>query len=352
MRDVVPVHFYTEPEVSGAEVLAWDPDEQPARFASGLGHNLLELFVRMRALGLPVTVGHRIAPQAKVVVAFPYPALGSLRRHVRMGWRLRRFRTVLIRSDLTPRQVHVIRTDVQVAPNDALITRDRQSTWVALPPLPQRGLVPRRVDRGDRLETLVFKGNPENVPAYLSEANFREAVSRLGLELVIDAPEHSDGSDQQWHDFSGADACILDRTRHRGADIWGKPPTKLLNAWHAGVIPLAAPEPAYLELAEDRHNAVFFTSGEELLNLLIFLTGHPEEVARLRAGVMAAQARLGGTDALVMQYWDLTQGLGAELGVRQTVSAAVTLARGVGQAFRLRGESSLRRRSVAGRRVG
>jgi hypothetical protein len=348
---VAPVHFYTEPEVSSAEILAWDPDAEPARFASGLGHNLLELFVRMRALGLPVTVGHRIPPLAKVVVVFPRPVLGSVRRHVRMGWTLRRLRTVLIRSDLTPRQVHVIRSDVQVAPNDALITRDRRRTWVSLPPLPQRGLLPRRVDRGDRLETLAFKGNPENIPAYLSDANFRGAVARLGFELVIDAPKQTDGSDQQWHDFSGVDACILDRTHHHGADIWGKPPTRLLNAWHAGVIPLAAPEPAYLELAEDRHDAVFFTSGQELLDLLISLAGHPEEVARLRAGVMAAQARLGSNDAVVMQYWDLTQSLGAELGFRETVSAAVTLARGVGQAVRLRGESSLRRRFVAGRRV-
>src|SRR5713101_7839828 len=60
------VHFWTLRDLTGVET--WDPDDQPQCFSSGYGHHLLEPYVRLHRLGLPVSIGERPPPDSRLVV--------------------------------------------------------------------------------------------------------------------------------------------------------------------------------------------------------------------------------------------------------------------------------------------
>src|SRR5688500_8947956 len=91
-------HFWI-PEPA-PDVDDWDPDSAPERYSTGLGHNLYELYVRLRAAGEPVTLG-AVQRDAVVVVAFAKSlrALSAQRSLVRS---LGSKPLVLIRSDSDP----------------------------------------------------------------------------------------------------------------------------------------------------------------------------------------------------------------------------------------------------------
>lgn len=108
---------------------------------------------------------------------------------------------------------------------------------VYMPHWPQAGLLPRDPARGDAWENAAFFGDPGSLagemrgPAW--EATLRE------LELAWNPVEPA-----QWHDFRRVDVVVavrsFDRQRYPN-----KPPTKLYNAWHAGVPAILGRELAY-----------------------------------------------------------------------------------------------------------
>lgn len=108
---------------------------------------------------------------------------------------------------------------------------------VYMPHWPQAGLMPRDAGRGDVWQNAAFYGHPGSLagemhgPAW--EATLRD------LELTWDAVEPS-----RWQDFRRVDVVVavrsFDRQRYPS-----KPPTKLYNAWHAGVPAILGRELAY-----------------------------------------------------------------------------------------------------------
>ena len=130
-----------------------------------------------------------------------------------------------------------------------------------LPPLPQRGLVPRRPGRFGSIRSVAFKGNPENVPPDMKTESWTAALATRGISWWPDVPKNTDGSDQRWHDFAEVDAAICMRNPAKVLDIERKPATRLVNAWRAGCIPLAHPEPAYRELGTDETDLFFVKDG-------------------------------------------------------------------------------------------
>jgi hypothetical protein len=110
-----------------------------------------------------------------------------------------------------------------------------------------------------------FKGNPESVPDFLRSQTFIDALAHRGVELVLDCPSKTDGSDQRWHDFSDCDIALCIRAERRGESWTNKPATRLINAWSAGCVPLVAAEPAYLELVDDGRDALVVFGPESIL---------------------------------------------------------------------------------------
>lgn len=318
-------HFYLDSDFDFTTVFDWDPDNEPARFASGLGHNFLELFVRLRDLGHPVSIGPNIPPETHVIVVFPSREMWKFRRHSQLCWATRRHTAVIIRSDLHLRFGRIIANALQIVANPALTGDGRRGRRVYLPPLQQRGLRPRKIHSPASGLVMAYKGNPTNVPAYLTQESFLSALRALGVELVLDVPLLTDGSDQTWHDFRGADLALLDRGNSAESQTLHKPPTKLINAWYADVIPLYAPEPAYVCLAEPGIDSLPFDGPQQLLEILGSLTDEPELLNRLRVGVRRRRMTLPSTQEVVESYWAAIQGQAARPSTILAIAATVLL---------------------------
>lgn len=97
-----------------------------------------------------------------------------------------------------------------------------------VPHWPQPHLQPRRLQRNTRFENICFLGELSScAPELRSEEWFQTLRKKLGLFFEIREQE-------QWHDYSDVDAVVAIRS-FLGKEYLFKPPTKLYNAWLAGV---------------------------------------------------------------------------------------------------------------------
>jgi len=100
------------------------------------------------------------------------------------------------------------------------------------------------------------------------------AVEQLGFEYTERTPD-------QWHDYTGIDIAV----GIRGFGHWRydhKPPSKLVNAWHAGVPFIGGSDSAYTQVGEPGHDYLRVTTSDALLAALKRLRC-PEERQRLVA---------------------------------------------------------------------
>ncbi len=315
------IHFWLHNPPPLEELTDWCPDSEPQRYASGVGHNLLELYKRLEAEGVDVSVGSDVPSGVRLLVVFlksafekrptrRRPLRDALRAVQRVGGRF-----VLIRSDAPPEWEFPARPVAEFVPTASMIQHPWQR-W--LPPLPQRGLIPRRPERYGRIRSLAWKGNPPGVHPDLLSPRWLEALEARGVRWWLDAPGHTDGSDQAWHDFAEVDAVLCVRTPEQ-IERFGaaKPPTRLINAWVAGSIPFAGPEPAYLELASQSEDALFIDSPWACLELIDRLNADPrtitaiEERCRIRAEEFSLQSVVARwRDALLDAADEVQVGIG------------------------------------------
>jgi hypothetical protein len=161
----------------------------------------------------------------------------------------------------------------------AIADPDRQLT---LPLLPQRGLISRAADRGARIERVALKAWRHNVPDSVLDPTFAEQLAAMGVELRVDTETDSP---PRWHDFHDIDVALCIRRFHPQYDIddtyQQKPATKLVNAWCAGVIPLVAPEAAYLDLVADGQDAIIVRDADGIIEALRRLKADPAYVRNL-----------------------------------------------------------------------
>ena len=106
-----------------------------------------------------------------------------------------------------------------------------------MPMFPQQNLIARDVERGERFETIVYMGAPEQLHPMLRSAEFAEFLRARGIEFRIETDP------ERWHDFSQVDAVIA--VRPPGIDELRKPANKLINAWFAHTPAILGPEAAY-----------------------------------------------------------------------------------------------------------
>ena len=316
----VRIHFWTRTDSVGVDF--WDPDAEPGRFPHGVGHGVLELYARLLQQGWNVTVGQRVRPGSTVVVAHVadlfHHSGGPLRRAqvvlagdvLRTGARL-----LVIRGDRPFHCEAPVYTSVQVWPNPTSAQRCR-GAWVPL--LPQRGIVPRDSDLGNRLETVALYANPANVPSWVESETFTSGLSALGMRLVLhDQPE-------VWHDFSDSDVVLCVRGRDDGLPpddderMLRKPPTKLVNAWVGGAIPLVQPEQGYLDLVRLSHDALLVRSEQDVLQALAQWRDDPGLAAHLREASLE-RGREFSTDRVLRRWTDL---LASDLGPSRRIAAA------------------------------
>ena len=277
----------------------WDPDSAPERYSTGLGHNLYELYARLRAAGEPVTLGPEVPDDAVVVLAFA-KSLRALSAQYALLRGLGSKPVVLIRSDMDPEWHLRFPPDVEVMPYGSAVTGPSQ-TWV--PALPQRGLIRRSADRFGHIRTVGFKGHRTNLPSFMRERSWALTLEGMGLRWLVDSPRLGDDSDQSWHDFSQVDVAVCLRAEEVGRRSW-KPATKLINAWCAGAVPLVGPEPAYLDLVTPNEDAFVVDNEADVVAALKRLTAEPAMVQAIEAAI-ERRAKAFTRDAVLDQWRSL-----------------------------------------------
>lgn len=316
------IGFWVSEPPDPEEFACWEPDREPERYASGVGHNVHELAKRLEELGAPTTVGRDDFIVGMPIVFLLKDAYGSrigMRRALRAVQRARGWFAV-IRSDTPVDWRFPVPPIIEFVPTRASVTRSWHR-W--LPPLPQRGLRRRRPERLGRIRTLVFKGNPENVPQQVLADEWKSMLAERDIRWWIDAPSRTDGSDQSWHDFGDVDA-VLCAPHPGGADVAAsKPPTRLINAWVAGAIPLAVREPAYLELGHDGEDVLFFDDLADCARLLDELR-NTSLLERLEHGV-AERAAEFSVERTSRRWLDALEGLERQAHRRTGLRRALTI---------------------------
>lgn len=300
-----PIHFWL-PEGVDADLLHWNPDTEPERYQTGIGHTIIELFRRLKGSGLNVTIG--CEPMAGSHVVLHLSSVYSWPNSSASPERLSQLYDVLARGH----DVTLIRGDVplsfrvdlpraiEVMPSMAAIDRPNQ-VWVPL--LPQRGMVPRAAERYGAMKTIGIMANAENVPTQLLEPAFERALARCGVSwqpILRRRTGPDTWESAKWHDFSDLDAVVCLSRDPRNVSPLRKPATKLINAWVAGVVPLVQPQPSYLELASSGENAVVVASPEDVLRVVQHLTVDPEVLRRLEAGTLERGAEFSRDRVLAM----------------------------------------------------
>ena len=244
------IHFFlTQKEMPDGIFEEWIPDNNPKMYSSGVGHNILELASRLMVRGHTVTLGHQPPSDASAVLFFKKHFLLRNDLTLEILKVAIRYPVILVRSDLEVDARLVFNPDLEVMPNRSIL---RGTNQVYIPPFPQRGLIRREKWNGNRIENLEIKCNPENIPDYLELIALEVNALDPAITVKVDAPSSADGSDNNWNDFSKVDVSLIIRPISQNPRSNArKPPTRLINAWVAGTIPIVDRLPAYTELVRD-----------------------------------------------------------------------------------------------------
>lgn len=147
---------------------------------------------------------------------------------------------------------------------------------------PQPGLVARNPERGDRIENVVYRGGMVNLWKPLQKQDFRQRLSALGVQLVLD-DDSLPNSDRYrlWQQYSDADLvlAVRDLTVY---DERIKPATKLCNAWLAGAPAILGPESAYQGLRSDDLDYIEARTCDDVIHAVERLKQNPRQYRAMR----------------------------------------------------------------------
>lgn len=137
-----------------------------------------------------------------------------------------------------------------------------------MPHWPQPGLLPRDPARGDRWENAAFFGDPASFTIEMTGPDWEAILRELGLKWLSIPPE-------KWNDFRDIDVVVAVRSfdGHRHEN---KPPTKLFNAWRAGVPAVLGRESAYQQQRRGPLDYIEVHSFPEVIDALRQLKADPE----------------------------------------------------------------------------
>ena len=180
---------------------------------------------------------------------------------------------VCIRADFPRRpwaQLHIVQNMDQVGSNS-----------IYLPLWPQSGLQPRDPNRRG-VKVVAYVGQVQRNLAGGVEL-WREIFGRLGIAFFAPSPD-------SWHDLREIDVLIgirsLDRSHHST-----KPPSKLFNAWHAGIPFIGGNDSAYSQVGSPGTDYLVATTREQAAAHVATLAEDPCLYERLVASGARKAAR-------------------------------------------------------------
>jgi hypothetical protein len=258
------VAFYLPGEVALAPLLELDPDTTPEEFQTAQRAWTLQTFLRLRSAGLPVELTSTVPKRGIVVFHAKHKHDVQEQRELS-----REAVLVSLRGDRNP----VLTADFEILQNTV---RPDDNRTFGVPHWPQPGLVPRDPSRGVAVRVVAYKGFCANLdPAFLGGPWLRR-LADLDVVWRYDAASFDRRSLRPypvaWSNYAEVDLIVAVRP-HDCDQHAGKPASKLINAWRAGVPALLGPERAYRALRRNTLDYCEVTSPREAA----------EAVRRLRA---------------------------------------------------------------------
>ncbi len=283
--------FLPEPPEELARLAGIDPDRDWRELVTGDRAWILQTYLRLARTGAPVELVGRVPADGIVLFHAKHE------RHVRRAPGAGRALLVGCRAD----NRQPLAAEVEILQNRQFEHGESRffvSHW------PQPGLVPRDPARGDRVESVAFKGFAANLHPELTGPEWRAALAARGLAWEVDAPVFAGAAtataEARWADFREIDVVVALRPAERRS-ARSKPATKLVNAWLAGVPALLGPEPAFREL---RRSELDYLEIADARTALAALDRLRAELGLFRAMVEQGRRRAAEVDvAAVTARW-------------------------------------------------
>ncbi len=174
-----------------------------------------------------------------------------------------------IRSDTPPMRVR----EIQVSQSPALVN-DKNSFFICY--WPQAELIPRNLQRENKIETLSYFGGPGGLSPVFKDELFKKKLSVLGVALNICYEPKG------WNDYSQTDLVIGVRNHHHPLLIKTKPSSKLVNTWQAGCVALLGKEPAFQAVGKVGEDYFEVDTPEDVLRIVQYLKNNPEIYQNMR----------------------------------------------------------------------
>ncbi|MEG4015695.1 MULTISPECIES: glycosyltransferase [unclassified Microcoleus] len=158
----------------------------------------------------------------------------------------------------------------------------------------QPGLIPRDAGRGEIFENAAFFGVLDSLAPELQAPSWGEKLGVLGLDWQVV------GCDR-WHDYSKVDVIVAVRSFEGELTFDSKPPSKLINAWHAGIPAVLGRESAYRRERKSQLDYIEVASPEEAIAAVEMLRGDRNlRAAMIENGRIRAQET---ANALIISQW-------------------------------------------------
>ncbi len=285
MQPKTPIRFvHRHPEV-------WDrlthaampplPHEAEPRFPVELGTNcwIVQTWIHLKRLGLPVELGR--TPRSDRINVIHYDHLG-LKAYPFLNF------YIAVQADRGRPEL----CDLRVVQNE-LGVRDPSRDF-SIPLWTQAGLRPRAADRGLRFERVAYFGLEWYLAERFRDPDFHRRLAAVGVEFSLRTdPGH-------WTRYDDVDGVLAVRDVSP-FHLSIKPPSKLVNAWTAGVVPLMGREPAYWQVRRSELDYVEVESPEDVLHAIACIKSSPSLLRDiLDSGARRASAF---SDAMIAKRW-------------------------------------------------
>jgi glycosyltransferase involved in cell wall biosynthesis len=180
---------------------------------------------------------------------------------------------------------------------------------VFLLPCIQRGIIVSNRDLNSLIEKIAIKCNVVNLPAEIYE--LRDKLNALSppVSLLIDAYKKGEKSlNNKWHDFENIDVSLIlrahnyEKINHNVGQNLGKPPTRLINAWSAGTIPIVDRTPSYTEIISNGKDGFIVDNIDDVVQVVTRLNAEIENLEAVRKAIRAKQQSLN--QELIVNQWE------------------------------------------------
>ncbi|WP_150112218.1 hypothetical protein [Desulfonatronovibrio hydrogenovorans] len=234
-----------------AELTSLDLEKDWRSFRSGPIAWAVQLYLQLKKMGFPVLASNRPMKGC--------PNIAHVARINPVHFRPDHF-LVAIMADRRPSGLavkHVVQNKLQAD--------DRHFFW--MPHWPQPGLKVRNKERGSDLRVCAFAGREKHLQGDVRA--WEQALAKIGIKFRVLGPK-------SWAQLQDIDCLVGIRTSNKATSFPNKPPTKLINAWLAGIPFIGGTESAYCQVGEPGKDYLGADTMQEALYQIEMLKNSPD----------------------------------------------------------------------------